>query len=539
MNPRSGTYDAMYARYSSHQQDDSTSIAVQVEACERAAGKELTKFIDLARSGRSQGGRPELLRLIEEAAAGRIGRLYVYKYDRLGRAAQTHVLVEDLEDCGVEVVSVTEGTNALARGVQLVVSADFSRVLAGRVRDGLIQRHRQGTWTGGPAPYGYKVVDKKLMVDEAERAVVRRIIEVYLGQAVGIKTVARLLREWGVPTRLGGPWCGGTVRSILLNRMLVGQVRFLRRSFKLDRSTGRRLPRFNAAGREMVRRDEALRIVSDAEFAAVGVQLASNSVARPRAARTLRPFTHRIRCACCGHFCTAQKSENGKGGVEGGAYYYYRCGRRMALGKDVCGNAGSVREDRLLARVQEALAGVFENMEGALQEAAELARVALDGARSEGARLRGELAGVDRELGRLTATLLDVEGMARKSLARQIAELEERREGVCLMIEHAAGGMQTRAEDLMEATRQAFEEARASFASVMTAPEVNRFVERVVGPLVLGVDGGIRQAGAQEKASSAGALEAEGIAGVRCGRRLQDAMEPLRLLFGHFFGAAA
>ena len=82
------------------------------------------------------GGRSELLRLVRDAVEGKIETLYLYKFDRLGRAAETHVLIEDLERCGVKVVSATEGTNSLARGVQLVVAADFSRALAERTRAG-------------------------------------------------------------------------------------------------------------------------------------------------------------------------------------------------------------------------------------------------------------------------------------------------------------------------------------------------------------------------------------------------------------------
>src|SRR5688500_16393232 len=103
--------DALYARYSSHQQDDSTSIEAQVESCERAGGAALAQYVDRAKTGRTMGGRTGLLRLIRDAEAGRIGRLFVDKFDRLGRAAETHVLIEDLERCGVQVVSATEGTN--------------------------------------------------------------------------------------------------------------------------------------------------------------------------------------------------------------------------------------------------------------------------------------------------------------------------------------------------------------------------------------------------------------------------------------------
>ena len=145
---------AIYARYSSHAQDGGTSIEVQVETCRRAlAGQEGREYIDRARSGRALAGREALLLLLADAEAGQLDRLHVYKYDRLGRnLAETSAIIAQLEDCGVEVVSVTEGKDQLARGVQLVVAEHYSRALAERTRDGLIQRFRQHARTGGPRP---------------------------------------------------------------------------------------------------------------------------------------------------------------------------------------------------------------------------------------------------------------------------------------------------------------------------------------------------------------------------------------------------
>src|SRR4051812_31520023 len=90
--------DAIYARYSSHNQDDGTSIEVQIEQCERAAGVKCVHYIDRAKTGRATGGRTELLRLLDDAEAGRIRRIFVYKFDRLGRAADTHVIAQQLDD---------------------------------------------------------------------------------------------------------------------------------------------------------------------------------------------------------------------------------------------------------------------------------------------------------------------------------------------------------------------------------------------------------------------------------------------------------
>lgn len=504
-------YDALYARYSSHAQDDGTSIAVQIESCERVAGKRLTHFIDQAKTGRTTGGRAELLRLMEEAEAGRVNKLYVYKYDRLGRAAETHVLVEDLEQHGVEVVSVTEGTNALARGVQLVVAADYSRVLAERTRAGLVQRHRDGCWTGGPPPYGYRIVQsedgkKRLAIHEEEAKTVRFIFEAYLSESIGLKEVARRVRARGVPTRLGGPWGFGTVRSILTNSMLVGEVRYLRRCFNLDRSTGRRVPRWTDEEHHVVNRDESLRIIDDETFERVQAQLAANRVNRPREAKQVRPFTRHLFCAGCGNVFYARKSSNAKG-----TYRYYACGHRQSHGPEACNNRASIREDRLMARVQDAMSAVFDDMDGVLDEVAAMASEALEANRSESARLKGEIAEADRFIGNLTRLLADpdIEAGAKKAIARQLAEHEGKREELRQALEAVAVQAALDMDDLMADCRQAFVEAKENFAGLMTPAQVNRFVAEVVGPMTVLPDGRV----VQKETATTEEVVAAGIAG--------------------------
>lgn len=505
-------YDAMYARYSSHAQDDGTSIAVQIESCERAAGQPLKHFIDEAKTGRTTGGRTELLKLMQEAEAGRIDRLYVYKFDRLGRAAETHVLVEDLEQHGVEVISVTEGTNALARGVQLVVAADYSRVLAERTRDGLVQRHKQGCWTGGPAPYGYRIVEapdgkKRLAIHPDEAATVKFVFESYLAESISLKEVANRVRARGVPTRLGGPWGFTTVRGILTNRMLVGEVRFLRRCYKLNRSTGKRVPRWRDEDRHLVARDESLRIIDDASFERVQAQLAANSVERPRGASELRPFTRHLFCGECGTVYYCRKSKNAKG-----EYHYYSCGQRMAKRAGECGNRASIREDRLMARVHEAMSAVFEDMDGVLDEVMAMSQEALEANRNESSRLKGGIAESDKLIAGFTRLLVDpdIEAGAKKAIARQLSEEEAKRDGLRQALDALAVQSVADMDDLMADCRQAFLEAKANFASLMTPTQMNRFVADVIGPMAVLPDGRIAQ---KEAVLTAEAMRTAGIAG--------------------------
>lgn len=517
----SSKYDALYARYSSHAQDDGTSIAVQVEACEKAAGKSLRQFIDQAKTGRTTGGRTELLKLIQEAEAGKIGKLYVYKFDRLGRAAETHVLVEDLEHCGVEVVSVTEGTNALARGVQLVVAADYSRVLAERTRAGLIQRHKEGCWTGGPAPYGYQVVGtadgkKKLAVHPDEVETVRFLFKTYLEEAVGMKEIARRLRQKGIPTRQGGTWQFTTLRSILTNRMLIGEIRYLRRCFRLNRETGRRLPRFNDEADHLMQKDESLRIIDEEAFERVQQRFAANGSKRPRSPRELRAFTRHLFCAECGNVCHARTSKNTKG-----EYHYYGCGKRQAQGPEACPNAGHVREDKLMDRVTRAMASMFEDMDSVLSEAAEIARETLELNRNESDRIKAQMAEQDKLLQGLSRLLIDpdIEPMAKKSISRQMADAEGKREELRQALEAVAVRAVADADDLLGDCRQAFLEAKANFAGLLTPPQLNRFIEEVVGPMLVLPDGSVVQkdqdgaVNSDALKESGGSLRAPSIAG--------------------------
>jgi site-specific DNA recombinase len=204
MSSTSGKQAVGYYRYSSEAQRDSTSIEVQQEHCEHCAGEPLTAYVDEAKTGRALAGRENLHRLMADAAQGKISRVYVYRFDRLGRnESDTFTIVDELEGAGVEVVSATEGRDVLTRGVMLVMSAHYSRELAQKTRNGLLKRHEQRAFTGGVAAFGFKVVDddgrKRLAINEAEASVVRDVYSAYLGrEPMGLKAIAKWLNDRGI-----------------------------------------------------------------------------------------------------------------------------------------------------------------------------------------------------------------------------------------------------------------------------------------------------------------------------------------------------
>jgi site-specific DNA recombinase len=76
----------------------------------------------------------------------------------------------------------------------LLSFAQFEREVTGeRIRDKIAASKKKGLWVGGVIPLGYKVVDRKLIIDRAEAPIVRLIFERYcaLGSMVALMRVSR------------------------------------------------------------------------------------------------------------------------------------------------------------------------------------------------------------------------------------------------------------------------------------------------------------------------------------------------------------
>ena len=115
----------------------------------------------------------------------------VYKVDRLTRPlANFAKLVELFEAHGVSFVSVTREFNTTTSMGRLTLNvllsfAQFEWEVAGeRIRDKFAASRRKGMWIGGTVPLGYRVKDRKLVVDAPETDIRRRRAEAYRNNAV-------------------------------------------------------------------------------------------------------------------------------------------------------------------------------------------------------------------------------------------------------------------------------------------------------------------------------------------------------------------
>ena len=138
----------------------------------------------------------------------------------------------------------------------LLSFAQFEREVTGeRIRDKIAASKQKGLWMGGVVPLGYRVQDRKLVVDEAEARIVRKIFERYLVLG-SLAALQRELREEGILTRerrlASGRIIGavglanGALSHILKNRHYLGELNHRGRSWPAEHAPIIDQPLFDA-----------------------------------------------------------------------------------------------------------------------------------------------------------------------------------------------------------------------------------------------------------------------------------------------------
>ena len=477
---------AIYARYSSHNQDDGTSIEIQLDHCRRAAGEACREYIDRAVSGTTMS-REAFDCLIGDCEAGLIDTLYIYKWDRFGRSARSHAVIADLEDMGVTVISTTEGYDPLGRGIQLVVAEDFSRKLSERVTEAKRRRFAEGRWNGGTPLFGYQIEGKRLVPDRGGQAdVVVSIFETYLHDCIGFKQIARQLNARGIKPRRAKHWTGGSIRTMLSNSTYAGRPAY---NGKVSPSKKHR-SRFYQQGQERLERpDETLRIVSNKVFDAVQAKMKGRKSMRPTGQNRTRKFSRLITCGVCG----ATFIRRYRAGSEERASW--ACGTRVRIDRKLCINHHAVNEERLMALIDTTMRHVIRDADSIIDEAIAEARKLTGTNRDELRRVRDGVAAINADLERLAARLVDPdlsEPATKRLLSKQVAEKTAERERLEARQSELADDANGNTDRLADAVRQAVAEMKQSLAQVASDSEINQFVRDFVGEIVVEGDGSIR-----------------------------------------------
>jgi len=222
---------AIYARVSTEEQArEGTSLDHQCEQlkiyCQSQEWQVAGTYVDDGSTGKN-ADRDELKKLLSGARLGLFQKVVVYKLDRLARKLRLLLeLEENLKDYGVYLYSLkdqVDTSTAIGRTVFQVLGlvSEWEReTIIERTRAGRISRYRAGCWAGGKSLYGYSYNPntKKLVINEAETAVVRRIFNEY-NAGKSMSRIADMLNDEQIPSRYSTAkgWRMSAIRDILVH----------------------------------------------------------------------------------------------------------------------------------------------------------------------------------------------------------------------------------------------------------------------------------------------------------------------------------
>lgn len=199
------------------------------------------KYDDMGRSGANLE-RPAMQDLLSDIESGLIDVIVIYKLDRITRTLLDFVrLIDLLEQYGVSFVSVTQNFDTADSTGRLILNilltfAQFEREISSdRLRDKFQAMKQRGMFVGGNPPYGFDLIDKKLVPNPEEAKLVRSAFKNYL-KFRSLPKVALQLRADGAKRRNrvskrgnlvhGRGICTGAVLNMLRNPIYVGDVRY-------------------------------------------------------------------------------------------------------------------------------------------------------------------------------------------------------------------------------------------------------------------------------------------------------------------------
>ena len=373
----------IYTRVSTAMQIDGYSLDAQKAHMKAYADfndyQIVGEYADAGKSGKSIEGRASFCRMMEDIKSGKDGVAYVlvFKLSRFGRnAADVLSTLQVMQDFGVNLICVEDGIDSSKDAGKLMISvlsavAEIEREnIRVQTMEGRIQKAREGRWNGGFAPYGYRLVDGVLQINEDEAPAIRTIFEQYVNTDTGANGLSKYLETHGFQklARQNGtsPLFSATlIRAILKNPVYCGKIAFGRR--KLEKIHGTR-NEYHQVPQENYLLVDGLHegIVSEELWNAAQVKLLAQSKRYEPVNRSKAEQAHLlsalVKCPICGagmysNKCTKRK----KDGTPYKSFSYYSCKHRKMQRGQKCDFNKQIQEEVLDNAVVEVIIKLVSN----------------------------------------------------------------------------------------------------------------------------------------------------------------------------------
>lgn len=337
------------------------------------------EYEDAGKSGKSIEGRLQFNQMMEDVKSGKdnVSYVLVFKLSRFGRnAADVLSTLQVMQDFGVNLICVEDGIDSSKDAGKLMISvlsavAEIEREnIRVQTMEGRIQKAREGKWNGGFAPYGYKLVNGKLEINEEEAVAIRTIYDQYVNTDIGSNGISKYLENHGIRKiqRQNGKnplFDAHLVRLILKNPVYCGKIAYGRR--KTEKVHGTRNEY------RLVEQDDFLlvdglheAIISEEVWNAAQAKLIAQAKKYEHINKGKDERTHLlsgiVRCPVCGAGMYGNKSiKYKKDGTKYKDFFYYGCKHRSMQRGHKCDYKKQIREELLDDAVAEVIVKLVSN----------------------------------------------------------------------------------------------------------------------------------------------------------------------------------
>ncbi len=400
----------LYLRYSSASHQTEQSIEGQTRVCENFClqnnYKIIDTYIDRARTAsKNPEQRKNFQRLMKDCERGKFSGVVVYALDRFARNRyDSAVYKAKLKKFGVKLISATENISEAPEGIILEsvlegMAEFYSKELSRKVQRGMHESALKANSCGGSISLGYKIENKKFVIDPATAPVVQEAFKLYAA-GKSVAEICRTFNEKGYRTAKGGDFNKNSFHQLFRNRRYIGEYHYT----------------------DVVIPNGIPPIIDIKTFEAVQMRLKHNADAPGRGKAIIEYYlSQKLFCGHCGGLMTGSASTS----HTGEKYFYYVCSTRR--NHKAC-NKENVRKDL----IERAVAEDVKNMltPEVIDEIAETAMQAQEIEIKKDTRipaLKQKISECEKSVKHLLS--LVEKGAQSKMLASRITELEKEMRG--------------------------------------------------------------------------------------------------------------
>ena len=303
----------IYARISSDKTGAGLGVARQEQDCralaDRLGWRVVRVLVDNDVSAYSGAQRKAYAELLELMKSGSVSGVLTWHTDRLHRSPrELETYIDVSEPHGVTTQTVKAGEIDLStpsgRAVARTLGAWAryeSEHKSDRITRKKLELAKAGKFSGGPVPYGWRMVDGHPVIVDADAAEIRKATTAILtGRSIG--SVVDDLNRRGVTTRRGQVWTSTSLRN-LVNRA---------------RNAGLSIYKGEVIGQSVFPP-----IITEDEYWTVKSLLENPERRTNTSSRVRHLLSGLVRCGACG--AAMKSSSRGRAGSDGDGRHYYKC----------------------------------------------------------------------------------------------------------------------------------------------------------------------------------------------------------------------